>query len=539
MSKNNRTIMSRIVASLLLVVTILSTLLITGCSSDFNYEKKNLKKYIEFKESYKDFKIHLDIAKPHDIDVEVAILNMLYEDRVKSTRYEHAITSAQEITAGDEVEFWYRGYIVVDGEEIELTSLNNMGSTKPSTIGIGSNSFFPGFELNMIGKNTGDYTKFNKLTSGNINESHIAYVSYTRVKGSDDKSKTTATNLRIDLSKDLDATYGVGFKEKLLSLAIGEKMDMKLDIGDSYFVYTDFKLNFATDCENENPMVIECYVPYEYTYQTDIRNETIYFDVYVESVMIYDCPVFDDEYLKSKMDKEEILITVEDIASYEGSTLVEKYRNFSQEKIEQIYEDTKKSELELAIWDYLDEICTVNKYPESEVERVFNGYVDFLSDMYVSNGGMLYNSSTGQYDQHKTLDAYIAAYLGITSTTWQSIITKSAESEVKKRLIVHYILKEEGLLPSDELLQEERDMAYQYVLDQAIATYLYNRGTSKEDYTEEEYAEIIKECENVVEYNYDEYDFINMAYENIFITAILEWPKVTTLDDIPAYPRNK
>ena len=112
-NKNTKVLSKRVIAALLLVVTLSLTLITaTSCKKDFDYLKADLSDYIEFTEDYKNFKLNVDIAKPHDIDVDVAILNMLYSDRETTPRYDGAtITSPVTITAGDVVDIWYRGYL--------------------------------------------------------------------------------------------------------------------------------------------------------------------------------------------------------------------------------------------------------------------------------------------------------------------------------------------------------------------------------------------------------------------------------------------
>ena len=49
----------------------------------FDYLTSNLSRYVSFSEDdYKNYKLEIDIAKPHEIDVEVAILNLLASDKV-------------------------------------------------------------------------------------------------------------------------------------------------------------------------------------------------------------------------------------------------------------------------------------------------------------------------------------------------------------------------------------------------------------------------------------------------------------------------
>ena len=531
-----------VVASLLLFVILSLTFCVTGCKKKFDYLEADLDEYIEFTEDYKNYKIEVDIAKPHDIDVDVAILNMLYTDRDEEAKYNGGVvTSPITITSGDEVQIWYRGYLLDDeGEELVVNGMCNFSGNAASSLAIGSNSFVPGFEYNMIGKNTGDYSKFNKITEGEIKDNYIVYVSYSRVKGTDSATKVTESYLRLDLSTDLDATYGAGFKEKLLGMKVGDKVDFKTTIGDAEYTYTDLKVNFATDCEI-NPMIVECYFPYDYSNE-DLRNETAYFEVYVEGVVVYDCPEFTDEYLKKKIEDEEINLTLDELNGYDGATLVEKYRNFAAKSMNDIYEETYDTMVEEAIWNYLNKITKAKKYPEDKVQEIYDEYVADISAKFIADGGQIYNNYTGQATTYDTFEAYATAYLGLTSTsnvTWQQTIRTQAESYVKERLALFYILKKENLLPTKEVFDATYAEIEQEFVDEAIAQYLYYAGKTEDDYTEEEYADIVEDCKDMVQSNFNEEFFNIRTYYRILSKTMLDWPEVSTLDNRRAYPINK
>lgn len=544
MSKNNVITagLGRAVAALLLLTVIVSlTFVTTGCSKKFDYMTADLDEYIEFTEDYKNFKLEVDIAKPHAIDVEVTILNMLYADRESAPLYDGGtVTSPITITSGDVVNIWYRGYLIGDdGEPIVVSGMSNFGSASPTSLAIGSNSFIPGFEYNMIGKNTGDYSKFNKITEGEITDGLIVYVSYSRVKGTDATTKISQTNERIVLSEDIDATYGAGFKDKLLSLTIGgDKTDFKTEIGESSYAYTDFKVNFATDCET-NPMVVECYFPYDYG-QANLRNETAYFEVYVDGVVVYDCPEFTDEYLQKKIEDKEINITLEKLNGYDGNTLTEKYRDFATKSMNEIYEETYQSMLSKAFWAKINEVTKAKKYPEKEVQAVYDGYVDDFSMQFINDGGQVVNSTTGQTQTYDTLDSYISASLGLGSTvSWQDYIYSQSEKAIKERIAIYYILRNENLVPDEATFKADYAAIEQEFIDEAIDQYLYYAGETKEDLTAEELKAVTEECREMVYTNFDETFFTIRTYYRTIDKVIGNWCEVSTLDNRRAYPQDK
>ena len=540
---NNITVKNRlartITAALLLVVIACTTLITTSCANKFDYLKTDLHDYVEFTDSYKNFKLSVDIAKPHDIDVEVTILNMIYSDRETNPRYNGAtVTSPITLTAGDVVDLWYRGYLKDDdGNEVFVDGMCNFTGANPSSLALGSNSFVPGFELNLIGINTGDVPKFEKITKGAITEDMIVYVNYTSTKGTDASTKTTNSGVRIDLSTDVDAKYGTGVKEKILGMNIGDSLDFTANIGNTSYTYTDFTVSFATTCE-KTPVVIECYFPYDYS-MTTLRNETAYFEVYVDGVVVYDCPEFTDEYLQKKIEDEEIAVTMDQLNEYEGDTLTAKYRKFAEKTMYELYEANYASAVEEAMWEYFTKISKAIKYPKKEVEKIYDDYVADLSQQFLSDGGVITNNY-GQSQTYNTFDAYLQAYYGLSTTkSWKDVVYAECEGYVKERLVLFYILREENLLPTDEAFQAEYDKIVKEYHDEAIAQYLYYAGKTKDDYTEEEYKIISDECLELVFDNFNEEYFQIRVYYNVLAKTAITWPEVSTLDDRRAYPLDK
>ena len=505
----------------------------------FDYTTANLDSYIEFTEDYKNFKINVDIAKPHDIDVDVSILNMLYADRVKNDKFSGTITSPFTISAGDVVNIWYRGYLLDDeGNQIAVEGMSNFADA-PYALSIGSNGFIPGFELGLVGVNTGDLNKFERITTGAIKDDYIIYITYTIKDATDSKKDVTYSNVRLDLTTDLDATYGVGFKEKVMALAFCTSHDVKTTTSEGVEkTYSGLTVNFATDCER-NAFTVETYFPYDYG-KEDLRNETAYFEVYVTGVVDYTCPEFTDEYLKGKIEKNEINVTLEELDKYEGETLVAKYRDFAKKAMDELYELTYLSMVEEAIWNHYANIVKAKKYPGLMVDEMYEAYLDEITDSYITNGGYIYDSTTGQYKTYDSLEAYIPAYLGISSSTnWKTYVNSVAQDFIKERMTMYYILRAENLMPTKERLNEEYEEIRQEYLDEYIARYLNYLGKTEADYTAEEYQELVEECKNDLFGFYDEDYFILRAHYAVLAEAMVTWPEVVTLDQRRAYPLDK
>lgn len=513
----------------------------------FNYLKSDIGDYLQFDKSYKDFTVNVDVAKPHDIDVDVTILNMIYADKAEKPLYDGAtVTSPITITAGDTVKIWYRGYLLDDeGNKIAVDGMSNFTDANPYSLGIGSNSFVPGFELGLVGVNTGDYNKFDKITSGAVNEGKVAYITYsipkadTTTKDSEVKMQTI-TGVRLDLSTDIDAEYGAGFKDALMAMQVGTKANITATLEGITTTYTDVTVDFITNCEDK-PIVVECYFPYDYS-KTDLRNETAYFEVYVDGVIVYDCPEFTDEYLKSEIEKGDLNLTLDQLNEYEGDTLVDKYRSFATETLNGIYEDQYATLAQQAIWEYYEDILVGKKFPTYLVDEMFDYYVNELRIQYVSSGGRVFNNATYQYVTYDTFEKYIPAYLGLKSTqNWRTFVREMAENAILDRMAMFYIMRTEGILPTEEEYKAEFDRVRQEYLDEYVAQYLEYEGKTREDYTDEEYKALVDSCaEEIFGYYGEDYFFIR-AYQNLFNEMIIDWPgiNIVTLDERRAYPADK
>ncbi len=534
-----------ITAAILAVIFIAAgvVLVIRAVQKDygFDYLKSDLGDYLEFTKDYKNFSLNVDIAKPHDIDVDVTILNMIFSDRDEKPRYNGAtVTSPITITAGDTVKIWYRGYILdEDGKKIAIDGMSNFSDANPHSLDIGGNNFVPGFELGLVNVNTGDYNKFVKITKGDVSQGKIAYITYSVPNKDDASKKDIITDVRIDLTSDeVDAKYGEGFKAALLGMKVGTKADVTATLNGITTTYTDLTVDFVTTCEDK-PILVECYFPYDYS-KTDLRNETAYFEVYVDGVIVYDCPEFTDEYLKSEIENEELNLTLEQLNEYEGDTLVEKYRSFAAETLNGIYEDQYATLVQQAIWEYYEDILVGKKFPTYLVDEMFDYYVNELRIQYVSSGGKVFNNATYQYVTYDTFEKYIPAYLGLKATqNWETFVREMAENAILDRMAMFFIMRAEGVLPTDEEFNAEYERVRKEYLDEYVAQYLEYEGKTKDDYTDAEYEKFVEECaEEIFGYYGDDY-FVIRAYQNIFNEMIVDWPDVVTLDERRAYPLDK
>lgn len=543
-------IISTVAVTLVIGLIVGIVFLVDAIKSDkfFDYEKSDLSKYVTLPETdYKNVLLEIDIAKPRPIDVEVAILNLLASDKGEVLNDGAKLTAPVTIAPGDVVDIWYRGYLLdEDGEEISVAGMCNFSGKKATSLGIGSGRFVPGFELNLVGKNTGDYPKFVKITEGEIKESQIAYVSYSRlVEGGNEKTdKKSGSYARIDLSDEtVDETYGAGFRAHILSAKIGEKTSFGVTLDGKTHNYTDTTVNFVTECEAE-PLVVECYFPYDYDTKT-LRNENAYFEVYIETVQQYECPDFtdfNDDYVLKKVKEKDSPITEAELREYDGDTLAEKYRSYAKKYLEDAYAENYESMVEDALWDHLIDKAHIDKYPGIKVDAIHEEYVNDVYYQFDQTGGSIQNSYTQEYENYDNIDDFAVAYLGLTyaeNKDWNEVLYEMSKSLVAERLILYYLIQTEGIVITGEAYEKEYEAVRQEYFDEYVKQYLEHEEKTREDYTDEEYEAFLADRRVELFEYYDEDYFKETAHYEIALRTFLTWPTVSTLDQRRAYPQNK
>ena len=547
---------------LAVIITAISLAVITVCASAFflvdaiinnkffNYLTSDLSKYVTLSEDdYKNYTIEVDIAKPRDIDADVAILALLASDKGEAKYNGEEVTSHFTVMPGAELNIWYRGYILDnDGGKIEATGMSNLSGNSPSKLEIGSGSFIPGFELGLVGINTADYPRFVKITDNttDIVESHIAYVSFSRLVegGNKDNDTSKVVSVRIDLSGDkIDKNFGEGFKEKILGATIGEKMTFSAVIDGKTYNYTDVTVDYVTECENNSenpPIIVEAYFPYDYS-TTTLRNETAYFEVYIDSGVLYEEQKFDDEYVEKLVKREGSKITLDELNVFEGAALTDKYRTYVKKTIDEIYKEEYESAVREAAWDHILSRVKVIKYPESKVKEMYKEYIEGVEDQFEETGGYIANQYTGGYTTYQDIDSFARAYLGLgSSTNWKNYLYSMSESLVKERLAMYYIIRKENLKPGNKefkaIIEEEKQMYLDEYVQQSLD---YEKKTREDFATEEEYEDYVKDrASELFGYYNDDY-FEETTLYNIASEQIIKWPTVITLDERLTYPVDK
>ncbi len=535
---------------------------------NFDYLRSNLSRYVEFSaEDYRNYSLNIDIARPHVkradgtgvSDVEVAILSMIASDMPESA-VDGSMRRSISIAPGDAIYVWYRCYILdADGKEVEVSS--NFSSTldqvtaDTNKVTVGSNDFPPGIEVGLIGKKAEDYPEFKKITEGTVTAQHVVYLDYTRVRSDiEGASKTSRVGFRLDLSDpDVYALWG----ETLVGQQIGgeDAMSFDLTIDGKPYHYTDTKVSFVTDFENDTeagPLVIEGYYPYDYTYSS-LRNETVYYEMYIQGTVAYnpwhkdnagsDYDIsydWNDEYVTKKVSDSNSPITMDELLAFDGDTLTEKYESYAVKYLDDAYNEALRAKIETAMWSRYHELAKIKRYPGIKVNAVYEQYLKDVEAQYEYNGGMITDSLTGEEKLAESYDEFAIHYLGLQyqeEPDWKGTLYTMSESLVAERLIFYYIMDEEGLKPTDEVFEARFAEIKQEYLDEYLEQYLAYQNKTKEDI--EDWDKFVEERKAEIFGTYDDDFFTETTYYEIVLDTLVTYPTVVTLDERRAYPATK
>ena len=282
-----------------------------------------------------------------------------------------------------------------------------------------------------------------------------------------------------------------------------------LEIGSGGFI-PGFEYNLIgknpADYTEESPIVVETFFPENYQ-SAELAGKTAYFIVTVKQLVEYDAPELSESFLRDT-----VKLTDEDLATYEGEGMVEKFRSYLKDSI------AKENGLDVetlsldAFWKSVMEGAVVKKYPEKQVKEIYDNYVNQLEGYY-----QYYYSA---YYGH---DEFMCLYLGIeVGSDWKAKITELAQSSVKQQLIFYHIMNLEGLKPNEE--------EFDKLLDEHVIYLLYKKNITEDKYeTKEAFLADVAEYkaklirENGLDYYKEE------LYYDIGIDAILSYANIVEI----------
>lgn len=436
--------------------------------SIFDYSEKELKSLVYVPEHlYKNYNVTVKIPEITDADVyeEIVKLQCAYKKDPEAT-----VDAKRNvvISAGDIVNTYYRGYTMENGVKTYFDGGCNFAETTASPIQIGAGKFIPGFETGLIGKNAMDYSRLTKLTSGTVAAGDIISFTYS-VMYADGTSKPNQT-ATIDLTdpEKIDETWGEGFYEYIIGKTIDPNKTFGTgDIDDKGFFFpttceghtgqdTYFDMKISGACRistDKDTLVIEVRFPYEYTDKA-LEGKVGYFEIYVIDVHDYTAPEFDEAFITDILK-----VKAEDMSSYTGATLVDKYKDYIKKELIANREAEVKAAVEEAFWKQVMEGAEIKSLPENEVERYYNNSLSQLESDF-SNYTDYYNND---------FNAFARASLGLTSgADWRAQLRYNAEESVKQRLVFYYIVKTEKLQPTEE----EYNALYEVIFAEHLQDYL-------------------------------------------------------------------
>ncbi len=538
--------------------------LANDAKKEFNFTK-NPEKYIEI--NYKEaFEIAPEYTALRDVDINNTILALVAGEKNKNSGVSSEYDANTLISVGDEVKIYYRG---IDENGVAFDGGCNFvgksyATTTPQTLSIGGDSFIAGFSLALDGKTVGDFPAFVRERGVEVTTSHIAFVSYTRYPVTYNQysgvetvgSVDSATSVYVDLSGDLAAindSYGAGFTDYLLGKAAeGENkaIDVAVANGENVLKTSDLRLTNADGVEYKYTKIAVEYVMaanYYEGYETikvqfpanygnaDLAGKDVEFQVLIESVKEFgydyegtgDCAMTNAEFVDAMLeraleDEEEIL---EEVKALEGETLAAKYAAYLRAEDAEDNELTNTNAKYQAIIDALVAASTLklegNKDLESYINAKYDASVITFLEAYSNNGS--------SYD---SIEAYAEDVLGLTDdkyyTTvgegedavkvydWHAALRTLAENYYKERLIVHYIIAEEGLA-------DGYDAAYKAICEEYSAAYKLSyakqQGIDLDNMTEKE-AKQVRDAVNAYLSSSIGYEYLT---ERAHYQLVLDW----------------
>jgi len=500
----------RVLAALVTVFTVATMLL--SCNKNYDaldYINDDLSQYIEPDENvYKGYDLEIDIPSVSDIEVENEILKTLASKK-GSLLFDGKYILNRPAYAGDKAYIYYRGYeLDAEGNQIDLEGTSNFSDSTPTELTLGGGQFVAGFELGLVGKDPDDYSRFLKITDGEVQAGDVVYCTLTYIeetKGGINQN----VSVRIDLNDPkLEEKWGIGIADYLSEEPIGEINIEPITLTKANFdgkiTYTMAEVNYVTRCE-ENPLVIKTVFPFDYQ-NADFRNKTVYFDVYIVKVLCYETAELTDSFITDTLK-----LTPEYLSEYEGEGLVQKYRSYVRAELENDRKDEERYAAEDAMWVYLKKNITIKKYPERELRRIFEDYyyahrMEFSEKNYASYYG--------------GIDAYLNEYYGVgESGDWRTVLEAQVKNEVTEKLIFYSIMVKEGFVPTEEQFEEIYRKELEYDFE-------YYGKTRKDFDTEEAYIAALEEYEKTVLEYYGKDYYIETVYYNYAIDKMLEFANI-------------
>ena len=468
-----------------IIASIIFAVVEGSSKKSMDYMKANLSKYVYIsKDLYDSYDVKVELPEVSDTDLQYALDKVLCQNKIIP---DEPVISVPYVTLslGDVANIYYRGYTFNDDGSKNYFDGGCNFSNSYTALEIGSGSFIPGFESGLVNKNQKDFATMTKLNDGTVQSGDIIKFTYSAYYA--DGTARNAQTATIDLGDPkTDEIWGKGFveyfrknsapigvkfgtndkddkTEKIVVDTVRESKDGAKD--DVYFNMTISEVYRVSEGER---LVVKTQFPVDYHEET-LKGKKVEFEVYIITAKDYDVPELDEKFIT-----ETLKLTSDDLASYEGETLVDKYKAYVRAGLVEEYNEKVESVIDTAFWDHVIAGAEFKKLPEDEVEEKYNENIAQINATY-NNGG--YSTVYGD------LDTFARIYLGLDSKDdWKATVRKNAERAIKQKLAFYYIIRKEDWVPNDE----DYDKIYNVIFDEHLQTYLdyYNITEDSENYDE-------------------------------------------------------
>lgn len=159
---------------------------------------------------------------------------------------------------------------------------------------------------------------------------------------------------------------------------------------------------------------------------TDLAGKDVVFTITVNALTEPELPELTDDFVKTVS---------------EESETVEEYREEVRKNLEETAQENYDSELNSAVWEAVLEKAEVKGYPDGEVGRIYNTYLEQYQEM-----ASYYNM---EYDE------FIQLYTEMTVDEFEEEAKEAAKDNIKQSQVAEVIAEKEGLTLTDEEYEKE------------------------------------------------------------------------------------
>ena len=492
-----------------------------GYGRDFNYMDKDLSRYVTISaEDLKKIAMTVSVDKPTAADLEREITALLVQYKTLAT---DETDPDAVIRNGSAVSLYYSGYLLSkEGNREYFSGGSNLSSSAYALV-IGSASFVPGFEEGLIGLRPSDTEVPTVVKEGVLSEGDVVFVN---IEGSHPAGSNLAFyGQRLVLTPALDEEYGKGFYELLLGSKIGDNVCSSLTLlesakeGEGDFAYKNLRSLYKI--EGGKAHTVETYFPMNYT-EASLQGKTAYFDVYIEHTTSHIVPELTETFLTDTVG-----IIPEKLADYEGSTLVERYRSYVWDVLEEDYETRLLEATEESFWEKIAAIAVVKRVPRSAMLEIYDGYMEDLASTYQE-----YLQSSGYTEALYPFDTFCMDYCRLEEgQSYKKYIKALSRQTAGEKMIFFYAIQLLEVAPSaSELAEAYEDILDEFAKQNSLLDENYYESQETEEEKKEAYEAYITELEKtkvaLVETLGEEY-FLESAYYNYSFPKLLALTKIT------------